>query len=358
MGNKEMRYAVILKSLAANYPILLANGQKLSKALVVTVSEGEAETFLDAMTCVSTVRVDSYTDKSKMREAFTETNSEFICYIYAPCERNQKFLKELLGIAKTRSFDGQPLNAPICIISESIPYGISISEAFFIHMDGSLRNVNIPCRMVVPEELDVPLALDRLRQEVNSSDRTSIFHAAVCFTYPCLKEFEDRDERYKALMEAVTQLTDEVDDYEGTADLCTYFKDAIFRWREKEKFTNVYELPRIGPYAEEHLDSVILYNEDCIYISEELFRKIVEPLHDIVPRNVLMNALAESEIVLPEYRDEYSMRIPVKVNFYSKDGGLKRKRMIRLNREKIREAGKMEFITRCLFKGRKKWSLS
>lgn len=77
-----------------------------------------------------------------------------------------------------------------------------------------------------------------------------------------------------------------------------------------------------------------------MYLDEKLFENVSRELLNMVPKNVLKKTLLESEILSVTESGTYSC----KMNYIDGKGDYRRRRMLRLRRERLNLCGRMDVI--------------
>ncbi|MCD7815316.1 MAG: hypothetical protein LUH12_01010, partial [Bacteroides sp.] len=341
MDDKIYNTTLLLKSSAANYPILKANGLGAPKAVVLVVEENYGKIVRDTMLDDRlSVQLDEFMTKKEVAELLAGTNSGFAVFHYSFSVKAKAFYELLVAAALKGSFMGREINCLILIISEGIPLGVDLSGAFLIFLDENFKRSEITIWDVVPADKLVAVVNDKMVALItNFGSMKNFLLSAVCFLYPILRE-KGEEGRFEELLMLPDYLIQVDDGSKAMSEIDEQFIDTLTDWGEKENFSDAYELPDIGFFAEKNLDKVILYNFDYIYMCTELFRKICAPLLQNVSLTVLKLALVEAEILRKENENCY----PVFVYYHTLTGDLpSKKRMLRFHRKRLKRLGEEDF---------------
>ncbi len=153
---------------------------------------------------------------------------------------------------------------------------------------------------VVPHDEYVEVVQDKIKGiDMLGRTRTEqALLAACCFRYPYLKE-HNRLNEYEELFRCVEYLVMQNEDVNFVADVGKTFIDIVYKWQERTRFHNAYELPNIEVNVIEHIDEVFLFDDKYFYMKESLFATIVCPLLDVFPLDVLKSTLDDDGIFMP-----------------------------------------------------------
>lgn len=330
---------LILISLAVNYPVLKEYGMELSKPLLIIVDKGQMKTAIDILSEKDTQKLNTSIKKGELVKIMTETNSDFVVYPYIQSKESDKFLSTINDIVLTSEIDGNKINAMPVIISENFPCGYDIENFFTVCIEGNLEDIQVDKMVVVPPEKYLPTILSQIDNEIINSNSFShdkkVLMAAVYFLYPNLK---NKIDDYKNLAEL---LIEENNNNYYTNSLEYFFIEELFKWQKSTAFHNISQLPYPENNALENIEGTIFFDEDYVYMHENIFKKITEKFKNIININRLKKKLDDEGILYKENTNTYTVKM-----CYYKDEMLDRKRMLRFYRSKLykKEVG---FIETC-----------
>ena len=320
MRNKQQMICRIIKSLAVNYPILLAAGCGFEKLLMLIIRQGEMGAIISVLGGDNPQLIHNDMTSRKISQILTLNNSVAIFYPYSPDGKSQGIVRQLSIVMKTGTLERQKILTLPIIISEGVPLNIDMSECFSIYFNGGLKNIVGTGRTEIQEE--------------------RALKAAVSFLYPILEETEEGIAEYLKVVEDLVFSDDENQD---TNNLGESFLRELYKWQDEKTFHRAYELPCLGTEATKSFEQVILYDEQFIFMKDSLFKEISENLLRVISMDILKNSLRQEKILCPGQTKTYT----VKVNYYNVAGEFNRVRMLRFDRSRLKIVGEIDFIEFC-----------
>lgn len=342
MGNKQQMICRIIKSLAVNYPILLADGCGFEKLLLLIIGQGEMGAIIKVLGGDNPQLIYSDMPSRKILLILVQNNSVAIFYPYSPDRKSQEIVRQLSIMMRTGTFEQQKISTLPIIISEGIPQNMDMSACFSIYFSGDLRNIVGQELDVVPPDSQVPVVLDKIKEytEGTQIQEERALKAAASFLYPILKETEEGILEYLKVVEDLVFSDDENQDANNIGES---FLQELYKWQEKNEFHRAYELPYLGTEATKNFEQVILYDEQFIFMKDSLFKEISENLLRVFSIDILKNSLRQEKILCPGQTKTYT----AKVNYYNVAGEFNRVRMLRFDRNRLKIIGEIDFIESC-----------
>lgn len=326
----------ILKSLAANYPVLRYLGYAISKPIVIIAEEKDFSTLLNYTENISLVGLEVCVEKNCQESA----NADFCWTIYRPRGSGKKLEKAIEYALK--AYEAPENTAPpVMILSESrILWDVDMD--FIRVFVEKLPAEEIALQDVVPEDCELPLVFEKIAETIPEcgTQTERAFVAAACFLFPMYRR-KNLVEMFPRLIEQAKFLAERSEaGIEGVVDL---FLDEAYRWQKQSKDLAAFSLPELGMGAIKSIPKAIFIDQLCFYLSNELFHEIAKPLLRIFSEEQIKAALVKKGILLPE-SDQTFM---TKMNFRSVAGTYERRRMLRFSREEFNKIGEIEFVSAC-----------
>ena len=125
-------------------------------------------------------------------------------------------------------------------------------------------------------------------------------------------------------------------------DIVVLFRDLLYQMLVRKRISAAYQLPCLESEAVDALSRQLFFNESTVYMSECLFRCIVEDLRGIFDIDVIKNTLSDEGIMLRGKK-----RYAVKMGYTNAYGEDIRVSMLRFDREKLKKLGEMDVVDLC-----------
>ena len=287
----------ILQSLVLNYPII----SEWNKTLQMPIGR-VFDKFSDLMEFTSNLsknvrRIHAGVPPNMVRKMLTAPNSDPI--VWHPevggkyISRKKEEIKEMLLCAATfGSLDGQKIRSTIFFaFLKFIPdeFQDDVYPIFINKVDKSPIEDIIA---ILPSHDELELVRDKCSE---FSDHSSELKTAVAFLYPTMKR-EGRMEDYEELLHVAGMLASNASLYSENDEITEWFEALI----EEQLHLNeieVFDLPELDDYQIENLDKAFYRKGDSLYMSDSLFKKILAPLTESIPLNLVKRKLAEQELI-------------------------------------------------------------
>ena len=337
---------ILLLSLAVNYPVLKSWGVEVSKLLILAVDSGEGIKAMNLLGKSSTPRLDVLMSNKSLADMLLKTNSDFVFCPYSRSRRGRDLVERLCSVAKTGTVEGIRVTALPLVIVEGFPVELMEQDAYKIFLDGSLEGISIERSMVIPPDYRLEVVEDKIRlvsKEACSRDEM-IFLSAACFLYPNLV-YAGQEEEFNAFVACAKRLVERTVSASNMPDLSEAFIRELYQWQERTEFCKIYELPNVDMRTASELESCIFYDDEYLFMKEQIFKSVVASLLQFFPLNSLKASLVSRGVLCPENVFTYTS----KMAFYNVAGQYQRERMLRFRRNKISILGEMDFIELCLW---------
>lgn len=339
----------ILKSLGANFPIIQAIGCEPEKLFCIICGHNQMKRVMDILPLYEAPKISEFMAFKDIAKVLSEANSEFIIYPFSATRKGTEVLNFLKTSVKLWQVGSKKLRSLPLVISETPLKMNDTEDMFVVRLSDSLSDIRISVEDIVPPDDQIEVVLDKI-SEIDFADEEQnekALMAAVCFLYPSLKK-AGLAGKFKQLLELSAKLVALDDDNRDCEKADELFISELYTWQEKAGFFEVYELPNLDMHTEGKLGSVILFDDEFLYMKEQLFTQITASLLDVFAEAVLKDALAMSKILCPSCQKTYT----VKMGYRNIAGGYSRTRMLRFRRDRLTRVGEVDFIEACLMAGK------
>lgn len=337
---------LLLKSIGINYPVLKEYGLELTKPLLVVIDRGQLKAAVSMFSEGDALMLNEFMKVRDCKKVFSAANSTFVLFPYSQSRKGRDFLAFLSCIARVGAMEETPINAMPLILSEGVPYDCDMEDFFSVFITGSLGEVHIDEKIVVPPDKQLAVVEDKINIMItdNFSQDEKAFMAAACILYPNMIE-ADLKKRFYDVINCARRLAKVNEDNQCVNGLGDAFIRELYYWQEQNAFHDVFELPNLEMSTEEKLDEVILFDERFLYISEKIFKEISRPLIKIFAVDIFKRTLMQEGILCPDNTSTYTVKMP----YYNLIAEYKRKRMLRFSRNKLNHLGELDFLDKCKY---------
>jgi len=315
-------YILILKSLAANLPILQTRGYIFPRTLKVVVEPGMQYRTMDVLRNFSKQDSDNWT-------------SEFHFYSMNALPKDV-FSKVEMEVQEGIS----------TVVTDNPIADDEEHNYFFVFLEERKYQLDYSIEEIVPNMKDLESIFNKLasQDETEMSEEERILHAAVYFLEPY---FFRKGELYRIneLLDSVAHMCADDDVVREENDMSKVFLDNLYDWQERTNFSNLCDLDE-GVASNADINETIFYNEDFVYMAEKLFKKIVESIREYAPINTLKRSLRDNDVISVDKGcsvDTYTVQISVPCI----EGSKNRVRMLRFKKDSLTKAGDLDFILKC-----------
>lgn len=325
-------YILILKSLAANLPILHSWGYIFPRMLRVVVESGTQVRAKDALA--------NFIDSENRKN----WSSDFHFYFTTSSG------KDIVTKVKDDLFKRDSKNGVVAVITENPIVDDEEKNYFYVFLDNRLYETNYKITDIVPYPTDLGAIQEKLMKQDNYEmmEEERILRAAVFFLEPY---FFRKGElfRVEELIEVVRQMCVVDENARDTNDLPDVFVKYLFEWQEETRFSEIRDLETEAE-TEADSDETIFYNEKNVFITEKMFKKIVEPMRAYVSINSLKSSLRDNGYLIVGTGNLVNT-YTTKVNVSGVGRHEKRIRAMKFERKYLALSGGLDFIDVCFFAG-------
>lgn len=335
----------LLKSLAANAPVLRDWGYAPPKIVTVIVPEGKSNSFLNYVKGPNSHQITEFSLEKRIQQSLTRSYSSPVLVSCTNSTRTAELIKLLFEFGKLESIDGEKVESIPLVITESrIPMDAACQFQFFVILEDfdkfseSMNAVN-----VIPKETDLSLIQDIISQQLEDdveSEMEKALIAAACFLYPSIGRVQ-----LARCKEVIKQMINSDDEFKAFDGLSEFFQDSLNKYQARESFTKIYLCDDVEDSIQEIKDTAIFYTDEQFFMSDKLFKKIVEPLvKNGIPVDALKASLVEEKMLIP-HRD--SSTYVVKVTLKGEEE-IRRVRLLRFDRNKFKSTGSRDVIDKII----------
>ena len=338
----KMDTPLIVKSLLVNYLVLAHFGYYFPRIITIVVDNGQANDIVKILkTFEKPVIIDEMTCNDEIYRYLTETNSEVVFYRYHPENRRADcILKMLYSAVSNGQINRKNITSLPVVITEDL-----IDDKYHHHMMITLHEEwlqgNLPTESVLPSWVDIlnSKAVVEAEEIVNDEIiKTLLFASMLACGAPSGVAVRNMAKK------AISVLVREDEEYHDWVGTETLFLASLQEWINEHECTyNTCKLPNVPNDVEKSISNTFFYNDNYVYIHEDLFRDISNCYTTkLTPINALRMALKTEGILITEAT---SRGFTVKMNFYRENGKPERPRMLRFRRSKLSKPGELDIVT-------------
>ena len=321
-------YILILKSLAVNLPVLHSWGYVFPRLLRVVVEPG-----MQART-VDTLKVfDNYACNENW-------SSEFRFYV------TNVLSKEVVKKERMNLYERNAKDGILAVITDNPLVDDEDGDYFYVFLEDREYRFDYKIKEIVPRATDLDAIYDKLRSYVDNEmmEEERILRAAVYFLEPY---FFRRNElhRIRELLEAVGQMCVDDENSRNAKDISQLFLNQLFDWQMERKFNRIWDIDK-ELELDADFNEIIFYDSKAVYIPEKIFKKIVAPLREYAPINLLKRGLRDKNIISAAKNgltNVYTSKITILGNGYTR----LRVRMLKFERKYLSISGSLDFVDMC-----------
>lgn len=330
--NRSNDYILILKSLAANLPILQSWGYVFPRLLRVIVEPGMQMRAKDALK--------NFID-SEHRETWS---SDFRFYVTTSSG------KDIVSKEKDTIFERNHEKGITTIITDNPIVDDEDGNCFFVFLDERQYLVNYSVGDIVPYPTDLGAIYTKLmtQEDGERMEEERILRAAVYFLEPYF--FRNGSLfRIEELLDSVCQMCITNEEVRDTNDIPYAFLKCLFEWQTETNFSKIYDLA-VGGEAEIDPDETIFYDTKNVYVTENMFKKIVEPMRAYIPINSLKRSLSDNGYLIAG-KGSSTKGYTTKINISCNGKPENRIRAMKFQRDLLAVSGELNFIDLCYVAG-------
>jgi len=341
--DKTYRMIALLKSLGANYPILSELGFNPG-AILVVVDSGQLVSLREALAITHEVALAIDTHRNKIKKALLSHVSEVIMFSFRPTIEAyyKKQLDYIEDIIKTGMVDGTPIYSLPLFICEETPE-LSINpphNVLFYRIAGSIRGTNPSVYDITCDDEDQTLVAHRIQNiissiDLNNSEKT--LAATAC--YICkgsddlfTKEFDE----YRDLIYSISEY--DANMYRSQKQsLGDVFKTVMHDYIINHPVCAYHIYDKTIPPIHTVKDSCILFDDNYLYLTKDLFKKILAPITEVYATGKIYSSLIEEHILIPYGgKNDYQTRVNLKTG--------ERPRMYCIDRDATSMEGSLDIL--------------
>lgn len=323
-------YILILKSLAANLPILQSWGYIFPRLLRVVVEPGMQVRAKDALKNFSA---------SENRENWS---SDFHFYITTSSG------KDIVSKVKDTLFERDYKNGIMAVITDNPIVDDEEGNYFFVFLDERQYSTSYSIGDIVPYPTDLEAIHTKLmkQEDYELMEEERILRAAVYFLEPY---FFRKGElfRVEELLDFVRQMCIVDENVRDTNDMPDVFIRYLFEWQAETSFSKICDL-EAGVEAQTDSDETIFYDAKNVYVTEKMFKKIVEPMRAYAPINSLKRSLSDKGYLIVGKSSSIN-GYTTKIDISGMGNPENRIRVMKFKRELLAVSGGLNFIDVCYF---------
>lgn len=325
-------YILILKSLAANLPILQSWGYIFPRLVRIVVEPGTQARVMDVLRNFSDLPCNE------------SWNSDFHFYV------TNTLNKDVISKLKNGLYDRNADNGIIAIVTDNPVADDEQGNYFFVFLEERKYRVDYKIGEIVPYATDLEAIHNKLRSQDNyeMTEEERVLRAAVYFLEPY---FFRKGELFRVdeFLELVHQMCIVDENARDTNDMPEIFVKYLFEWQEETNFSNISDL-EAEIEVETDYDQTIFYDAENIYITEKMFKKIIEPMRAYVPINSIKKCLRDSGCLIVG-NGKSANTYTTKIDVSGAGGSENRIRTMKFKRKLLAVSGGLDFIDVCYFAG-------
>ena len=336
-------FEIILKSYVVNKGLLKEWGISLSKPIGIVANRVQRMRlnclFEDTIPGV----IDESLTRSGLENSLCDPHKLITFFYYEGTERSKRILKDLVAAMVSDVFNGKPLNVvPIVFLSEESITGNISKDLLIFRMDDGENGLGF-AGTIVPSVDNLDLIKDYILKSVRSNDLDEDeipFVAAACCLFPHANEslieefFEIIHQKYE--ISVATRSGSEVD---------SVVAKAVYEWC----LNNEIDLIAVDKTIQvDDVKQIIIFDEEYIYVPEELFGDIIRTFREEWPINFIKSVIKAKGLIRADY-DRYT----TKVSIINKAGKRLRPRRVAFSRKMLGSLclGEMDIVDLIRTKG-------
>lgn len=336
-----IRTLFVLKSLVANAPIIFDWGHQFIKVLTIIVSPGQTKNLLKILSCWGQNQVINNVNNSiKFKEKLVNSHCGFIFFPYCPTKYSNELIDTLFSIIVSGRLGDSDVGAIPVIVSEEGYLDDSKNQLLVLSLLGDLSEVDISLEDVIPEDEYVQFIKEH--QKVIKAMETDENQKLLCTSASFLYPFHMDDTLLKADYEIIDNLIAKDEEYHDISGKDQIFLAALRKWQDKLHNPMLCQLPCVNNEVESQINETLFYTEEYVFMSEDMFKRIVQPILGTIPMNALKHGLVESGVL--SVNNCKTATYTVKMHYYRECGQHIGQRMLRFVRDRLAPVGDMDII--------------
>lgn len=325
----------LLKSMSLNYPILREWNCIFPKVIRLIVPSGDALLTVNTLCTPTSKLVRCDCNDKAIQNMVKQTNSGALFVLGSESDRTKRILKTFADHASSGA------NALFVYVTdnEMLPPG----DIFFdIYLEDSSISC-LPINRLVPKASELELVKDIIAtraplEEAEEYERTLL--ASACFLYPGFPE--DQKSLLDGYFETVQTLCDRNEMNSDSESILNLFLRALYQHLETGEIREAVELPNVESRYIDAKDTCVFYDDQYVYLTQELFRKVIERLPNISAINV--KKVLSDEGVLIHDRKIFTTKMLLNRAYGNSD----RIRAMKFHKDLLALPGALRFIDLCM----------
>lgn len=334
----EQKLLLILQIASLAFPVLLDWNIRPTRPLTVCAGENFDILLNNLGSDVHEIST-AESKKKEIRDAFLRQSKEPFLYFNDFSFRGNSRMDFIVTTMRTGLTNNTRISRlPIVIVEKTPPERVR-QAVFLLFFDGNVER-NVLVDDMVPRVEDFSLIHEKINELKGEFDKTARFlKSTVCFLYPWFAK-RDRLEEYLSLHRYVDKLIELDSQAQDLSDLPEIFIDRLFAYKRINPEVKLVDLAEFRRSDLDETGKTMFHNFQYLYISVELFDSVVSDLDRIADSDRIKQSLEEAGI-LKTLQTGYTARMSAT----DENGQLHRPRMLRLDLEKLKKPGELDFLT-------------
>ena len=334
--NLTTLFLFIIKTLSVNYIPISYYGHAVNKPILILCKEGRTD---DVIRYIETPGATIISKLKHIYETIISTTAGPIIYKYTPDSKSDSFLHTLIRAAETHTLDCQSISSLFVIVSETIPLKISLDSFFVVSLDEIESSISPTEYELVPAKENISKVISEIKSVDKSlpiEERSLL--CALSFISDKIEESEKNE-----LCKAVSQML-EINNYAKYKYVtCDTFTTMLEKWQRKTCFNRIYKLPYLPEKAYKDQAQFIAYDDDYIYIRENMIKEIISESCDKSATRFIKESLKKSSII-----ETYATGYTVFMDYSNEAEKKPRLRMLKFHINKLTKDGEPNIINLCI----------
>lgn len=330
----------LLKSMSLNYPILREWNYIFPKVIRLIVPSGYRLMVVNTLYTPTSKTVQGNLNDKAVQKMLERMNSGALFVLGSESDRTKCILNTFEEYASSGA------NALFVYVTdnEMLPR----EDKFFdIYLEDSVISC-LPIDLLVPKASELELVKDIIAmraplKDARGYERTLL--ASACFLYPGFSE--EQKNLLDSLFDMIHKLCDWNESNTDSASILNLFSRALYQYWEKEEIVGVVELPNVESRYIDAKDTCVFYDDQYVYFTQGLFKKVIEPLAQISP-NTIKKVLSDEGILIHDSKT-FTTKMPLNRAYGNSD----RIRAMKFCKDLLVLPGGLMFIDLCMERGRR-----
>lgn len=317
----NINYGSVLALLVMIMPLLSSVGKQLDKPIALIVDD--MTVAHDMQKSLSFGRRELTIKASESRQVVERVISAVGSvpgfFYYRRSSAAIKTIEYILDAYAAGEAYDRRVNGPVLVVfQEAIP-SIYLEDFYVLRVDREFINHHAPEELILDSKA-VPTALNKANEAMCQDD-------GLVGVLKGLKEFLPEtmsDLQTSSFENCINSLIDRIEMPEDSEAIGEAFIRSLYAWIES-KDTKLWKLSRISSAAESRITKDVFLSGECLYMSEDLFGKIIDPLKDVESSRQIKRDLWKSGLLAKSADGKYVFQMHYTVN----EGSERLKRMVK-----------------------------